>query len=209
MTNIDEDSKNSVSSCDVLPKLFEDRIIFINKRVSKELTTTIISQLLFLEAQNNKEDITIYINSDGGSVLDMLAIYDTIQLLKCDVVTICTGVAYSAAAFILAAGTAGKRFALKHSDIMLHEMCGNHYGTVSERKLLAKRTDRLHNNIITLLALHCNKTTAEIEQAKSFDNYMSADEAKSFGIIDNILSNAKERKKEPAKSKKIGFQINN
>lgn len=189
MTNIDEDSKNSITSCDVLPKLFDDRIIFINKEFSKELTTTIVSQLLFLEAQNDKKDITIYINSDGGCVLDMLAIYDTIQLLKCDVVTICAGVAYSAAAFILAAGTAGKRFALKHSDIMLH-------------KLLPKYNGRPLNNFVNLLALHCNKTPAEIKQAISFDNYMSADEAKSFGIIDNILSNAKEHKKEPAKSKK-------
>lgn len=172
---------------DIYSRLLKDRIIFLGEAIDDHVANTVIAQLLFLEADNSKEEIKIYINSPGGVVTAALALYDTIQYLKCPVSTICIGQAASAAAVLLAAGTKGRRFALPNARVMIHQVMGGVEGQFTEVEIQAREMLRIKNQINEILSRHTGQTTKKIEQDTDRDNFMSAEEAKKYGIIDKIF----------------------
>lgn len=172
---------------DIYSRLLKDRIIFLGEAIDDHVANTVIAQLLFLEADNSKEEIKIYINSPGGVVTAALALYDTIQYLKCPVSTICIGQAASAAAVLLAAGAKGRRFALPNARVMIHQVMGGVEGQFTEVEIQAREMLRIKNQINEILSRHTGQTTKKIEQDTDRDNFMSADEAKKYGIIDKIF----------------------
>lgn len=172
---------------DIYSRLLKDRIIFLGEAIDDHVANTVIAQLLFLEADNSKEEIKIYINSPGGVVTAALALYDTIQYLKCPVSTICIGQAASAAAVLLAAGSKGRRFALPNARVMIHQVMGGVEGQFTEVEIQAREMLRIKNQINEILSKHTGQTTKKIEQDTDRDNFMSADEAKKYGIIDKIF----------------------
>ena len=174
---------------DIYSRLLKDRIIFIGEPIDDHVANTVIAQLLFLEADNAKEDIRIYVNSPGGAVTSALALYDTIQYLKCDVSTICIGQAASAAAVLLASGTKGKRYSLPNSRVMIHQvMIGGIEGQQTEVEIQAKEMLRIKNQINEILAKHTGQPLKKIDADTDRDFYMSAEEAKKYGMIDKIIS---------------------
>ncbi len=173
---------------DIYSRLLKERIIFVGDAISDDLANVVIAQLLFLESQDPKRDITMYINSPGGSVSDGLAIYDTMQYLKCDVSTICVGMAASMAAVLLSGGKKGKRFALPNSQILIHQVMGGAEGQATDIKIKAEQILKLKDSLNKILAKHTGQDIKKIEKDADRDYYMSAKEAVSYGIIDKVLN---------------------
>ncbi|NQU41340.1 MAG: ATP-dependent Clp endopeptidase proteolytic subunit ClpP [Lentisphaerae bacterium] len=175
---------------DIYSRLLKDRIMFLGTGINDDISNLVIAQLLFLQAEDAKKDISIYINSPGGSVTAGLAIYDTIQFLKCDVATYCVGQAASMGAVLLAAGTAGKRFALPNARIMIHQPWGGVQGQASDISIQAKEILRLRDRINEILAHHTGKSIDSIVADTDRDFFMSAAEAKEYGLVDDVVSGA-------------------
>ncbi len=178
-------------SCDIYSRLLADRIVFLGEEVSDRSAGTIIAQMLFLEAQDPQKDIQLYINSPGGSIPSGFAIYDTMQYIKCDVATICVGMAASFGAFLLAGGAKGKRMALPNAEIMIHQPAihGNGVqGQASDIKIISDHIQQSKKRLNKILAENTGKTVEEIETATERDHYLSAAEALEFGLIDRIVS---------------------
>lgn len=174
-------------ACDIYSRLLKDRIVFLNEEVTSESASSIVSQFLFLESEDPKKDIKFYINSPGGSVTDGLAIYDTMNLIKCDVSTICVGMAASMGAFLLSGGTKGKRFGLANSEVLIHQPLGGARGQCSDIQIAAKSIQKTKDRLNKLLAKHTGQTIKVIEDATDRDTIMDANEAKKFGLIDEVL----------------------
>jgi len=174
---------------DIYSRLLNDRIIFLGEEVTDVSANLIVAQLLFLESEDPGKDIHMYINSPGGSVSAGLAIYDTMQYIKCDVSTICIGMAASMGAFLLAGGTKGKRMALPNSEIMIHQPSGGAQGQATEIKIVAEQILKTKRKLNEILAANTGKPLEQIEIDTERDNYMSAEEAKAYGLIDNVITN--------------------
>lgn len=172
---------------DIYSRLLKDRIVFLSGPIMDPIANTVIAQLLFLELQDPKKDIFLYINSPGGSVSATLAIYDTMQHIKPDVATLCVGFAASGAAILLAGGTRGKRYALPNSEIMIHQVLGGTEGQASDIAIDAKHIVHVKEKISKILALHTKKPLSEIERDTDRNFYMDSDEAKKYGIVDEIV----------------------
>ncbi len=181
-------------SYDIYSRLLEDRIIFINGEIDDNVANLVIAQLIYLEGKNPDKDVFIYINSPGGSVSAGFAIYDTMQYIKCDVTTICVGLAASMGAFLLSSGTKGKRFALPNSEIMIHQPLGGAQGQASDIEIQARHIARIKQKINTILSENTGKSIKVIEKDTDRDNYMTADEAKEYGLIDKIFVTRKANK---------------
>ena len=176
---------------DIYSRLLKERIIFIGGTIQDELANVVIAQLLFLESQDAKKDIKLYINSPGGMVTSALAIYDTLQYVKCDIVTICTGLAASAAALLLTAGTKGKRFMLPNSETMLHQVMGGVQGQASEIAISAKHILKLKKRLNKIIAHHTGRSLQQIEKDTDRDFYLSAQDAVKYGLVDKIIETKK------------------
>lgn len=172
---------------DIYSRLLKDRIIFLGTAIDDHVANLVVAQLLFLEAENPDKDIQLYINSPGGEVTAGLAIYDTMQYVKCDVTTICIGQAASMGAILLAAGTKGKRFALPHSRIMIHQPLGGAAGTAKDVEILTKELLRIKHMLNEILSHHTGQPIERIEKDTDRDFFMSAHEALEYGIIDKVI----------------------
>jgi ATP-dependent Clp protease, protease subunit len=181
-------------SYDIYSRLLKDRIIFLGTAIDDSVANSVIAQLLFLQMDDGKKDISIYINSPGGSVTAGLAIYDTMQFLTCDVNTYCIGMAASMGAVLLAAGTKGKRYALPNSDIMIHQVSGGAQGTASDVERTVEFMYKLKKRLIKLLAHHTGKDEDTVRNDSDRDYYMSAEEAKAYGLVDEVVKSRKEIK---------------
>ncbi len=177
---------------DIFSRLLKDRIIFIGTGISDEISNLIIAQLLFLQAEDAEKDIAVYLNSPGGSVTAGLAIYDTMQYVKCDVATYCVGQAASMGAVLLAAGTAGKRFALPNARIMIHQPWGGVQGQASDISIQASEILRLRDRLNAILAKHTGKALKDLSKDTDRDFFMSADDACSYGLVDEVLESTPE-----------------
>ena len=184
-----EQTSRGERSYDIYSRLLNDRIIFLGEEVTDVSANLIVAQLLFLESEDPGKDIHMYINSPGGSVSAGLAIYDTMQYIKCDVSTICIGMAASMGAFLLAGGTKGKRMALPNSAIMIHQPSGGAQGQATEIKIVAEQILKTKRKLNEILAANTGKPLEQIEIDTERDNYMSAEEAKAYGLIDNVITN--------------------
>jgi ATP-dependent Clp protease, protease subunit len=188
-----ERSSRGERSYDIFSRLLMDRIIFLGTPVNDDVANIIIAQMLFLQADNPERDIHLYINSPGGSVSAGLAIYDTMQFLKAPVETICMGMAASMGAFLLAAGTKGKRIALPHSRIMIHQPSqSGGGGTASDIEIQAKEIIYLRSKLNELMAKHTGQSIEQVEKDTDRDRFMSAEEAKEYGLIDIVIENSAE-----------------
>ena len=174
-------------SYDIYSRLLKDRIIMLNGEINDDLANSIIAQLLFLEAQDDKKDISLYINSPGGSITSGMAIYDTMNFIKSDVSTTCVGIAASMAAFLLSCGKKGKRYSLPNAEVMIHQPLGGVQGQATEIDIAAKRIINLKNKLNNILASTTKKSLKQIEKDTDRDYYMSATEALDYGIIDKVL----------------------
>ena len=183
-----EQTSRGERSYDIFSRLLNDRIIMLNGQVDDASASVIIAQLLFLEGQDPDKDISFYINSPGGSVSAGLAIYDTMQYIKCDVSTICMGMAASMGAFLLSSGAKGKRFALPNSEIMIHQPLGGAQGQASDIIIHANHIKRTRANLNKILAENTGKPIEIIEQDTERDNFMTAAEAADYGLIDKVIS---------------------
>ena len=183
-----EQTSRGERSYDIYSRLLKERIIFLGEEVNDTSASIIVAQLLFLEAEDPSKDIHLYINSGGGSVSACFAIYDTMKYIKCDVSTICIGMAASMGAFLLAGGTKGKRFALPNSEIMIHQPSGGARGQATEIKIVAENILKTKKKLNEILAANTGRSIEEIERDTERDNYMSAEEAKAYGLIDEILT---------------------
>lgn len=183
-----EQSNRGERSYDIYSRLLKDRIVFVTGEIDDTMANLVIAQLLFLESEDPDKDIHLYINSPGGSVSAGLAIYDTMQYIKPDVSTICMGMAASMASVLLAAGAPGKRFALPHSRVMIHQPLGGVQGQASEIEITAREILRLRDEMNGILASHTGQTKEKIAQDTDRDNYMSSQEAKEYGLIDEVVS---------------------
>ena len=179
-------------SYDIYSRLLKDRIVFLGTAVDDHVANAVIAQLLFLQMDDAKKDINLYINSPGGSVTAGLAIYDTMQFLTCDINTYCIGMAASMGAVLLSAGTKGKRFALPNSDIMIHQVSGGASGTASDVERTVEFMFKLKKRLIHILAHHTGKTDEEVHRDSDRDYYMNADEAKAYGLVDEVVKSRKE-----------------
>lgn len=177
---------------DIYSRLLKDRIIFIGTPIDDQVSNIVIAQLLFLQMQDPKKDIHIYIHSPGGSVTAGMAIYDTMQFVTCDVNTYCIGLAASMGAVLLCAGTKGKRYALPNSDIMIHQVSGGAQGTASDVERTVEFMYKLKRRLNKIIAEHTGRSIEEIERDSDRDYYMTADEACKYGIVDKVLENKKE-----------------
>jgi ATP-dependent Clp protease protease subunit len=183
-----EQTNKGERTYDIYSRLLKDRILFLGSEVTDEEANLVIAQLLFLEADDPDKDIFLYINSPGGSVSAGMAIYDTIRYLKCDVVTICVGLAASMGAFLLAAGAKGKRKALPNSEVMIHQPSGGAYGQASDVKIHADHILETRKKLNEILSERTGQPLSVIEEATERDNYLSAEEALKFGLIDEIVA---------------------
>ena len=186
-----EQTSRGERSYDIFSRLLSDRIVFLGEEVSDTSASLIIAQMLFLEAQDPDKDIQLYINSPGGSVTAGFAIYDTMQYIKCDVSTICVGLAASFGAFLLAGGAHGKRMALANSEIMIHQLAvhGNGIqGQASDIRIMSDHIQKNKQRLNRILAENTGRTIEEIERDTDRDNFMSADEALEYGLIDSVIS---------------------
>lgn len=184
---IEKDARGE-RSYDIYSRLLKDRIIFLGEPIDDFVSNVIVAQLLFLQSQKRDADITLYINSPGGSVSAGFAIYDTMQYLTCDVATVCVGQAASMGAFLLAAGTKGKRFALPHSRIMIHQPMGGTQGQASDIEIQAKELLRLKKELNRILSVNTGKPVETLNKDTERDYYMSAEEAAAYGIIDKVVT---------------------
>lgn len=183
-----EQTSRGERSYDIYSRLLKDRIIFLGEEVTDVSASVIVAQLLFLEAEDPDKDIHLYINSPGGSVSAGLAIYDTMQYIKCDIETICIGMAASMGAFLLSGGTKGKRFALPNSEIMIHQPSGGARGQATEIQIVAENILKTKKKLNEILAANTGRSYEEIARDTERDNYMTAQEAKEYGLIDEILA---------------------
>src|SRR6202140_30517 len=179
-------------SYDIYSRLLKDRIVFIGTPIDDHIANLVIAQLLFLQMEDGKKDINVYVNSPGGSVTAGLAIYDTMQFLTCDVTTYCIGMAASMAAVLLCAGTKGKRFALPNSDIMIHQVSGGAQGAASDVERQADYMFKLKKRMIRIIALHTGKAEDQVRLDSDRDYYMSAAEAKAYGLVDEVIKSRKD-----------------
>ena len=184
-----EQTSRGERSYDIYSRLLKDRIIFLGEEVNDTTASLVVAQLLFLEAEDPGKDIQLYINSPGGSVTAGMAIYDTLHFVKCDVCTMCLGMAASMGAFLLAGGTKGKRSALPNAEIMIHQPSGGAKGQATEIKIVAEHILKTKKKLNDLLAANTGQPLEKIEIDTERDNYMSAFEAKEYGIIDNVITN--------------------
>ena len=176
-------------SYDIYSRLLKDRIIFLGEEVNDATASLVVAQLLFLESEDPTKDIYLYINSPGGSVSAGLAIYDTMRYIKCDVSTICLGMAASMGAFLLAGGTKGKRFALPNAEIMIHQPSGGAQGQATDIKIVSDHIIATRKRLNEHLAANTGQPLSVIEVDTERDNYMSAEEAKAYGLIDSVITN--------------------
>ena len=174
-------------SYDIFSRLLNDRIIFLSDEVNDATASLVVAQLLYLEAQDPDKDISFYINSPGGSVTAGMAIYDTMNFIKCDVSTVCIGMAASMGAFLLSAGTKGKRFALPNSEIMIHQPLGGAKGQATDIKIQAELILRTRDRLNAILAKNTGKSIDEIARDTERDNYMTAEQALAYGLIDKVI----------------------
>ena len=179
---------------DIYSRLLKDRIIFLGTAIDDNVANLVVAQMLFLQMEEPEKDINLYVNSPGGSVTAGLAIYDTMQFLKCDVTTYCIGQAASMGALLLAGGTKGKRFSLPHSRIMIHQPWGGAEGSASDINIQAREISRLKERLNGILAHHTGKDLETIAKDTDRDNFMSADEAKAYGLVDEVISTMKGKK---------------
>ena len=184
-----EQTSRGERSYDIYSRLLKDRIIFLGEEVNDVSASVIVAQLLFLESEDPGKDIHLYINSPGGSVTAGMAIYDTMQYIKCDVSTICIGMAASMGAFLLAGGAKGKRYALPNSEIMIHQPSGGARGQATEIQIVAENILKIKKKLNEILAENTGQPYDVIAADTERDNYMSADEAKEYGIIDAVIKN--------------------
>ena len=184
-----EKSQYGERAYDIYSRLLKDRIIFLGGPISDMTANAVIAQLLFLEHEDSKKPITIYLNTPGGSVTAGMAIYDTMQYVKSDVSTICVGIAASMGAFLLAAGKKGKRFALPNSDILLHQVMGGTEGQAVDIDIAAKQIIRTKDRLNQLLAKHTGQSLSKIERDTDRDFWLTAEEAKAYGVVDEIIKN--------------------
>lgn len=182
-----ENTGKGERSYDIYSRLLEDRIIFLTGEINDAVADTVVAQLIFLEGKDPNKDINLYINSPGGSVTAGMAIYDTMNYIKCDVSTICIGLAASMGAFLLSSGTKGKRFALKNSEIMIHQPLGGAQGQASDIKIQADHIIKTKRRLNEILAYNSGKPYEVVEKDTDRDNYLSAEEAKEYGLIDEIF----------------------
>lgn len=191
-----EQTSKGERSYDIYSRLLKERIIFLSDEVNDVTASLVIAQMLFLDAEDPGKDIFLYINSPGGSVTAGMGIFDTMQYIKSDVATICVGMAASMGAFLLAAGKKGKRFALPNSTIMIHQPLGGMQGQASDMKIHAEYILKVKEKLNRILSERTGKSYEQIEKDTDRDNFLSADEAKAYGLIDEVMSNISEISKE-------------
>ncbi len=184
-----EQSPRGERAYDIYSRLLKERIIFLGSGVNDDVSSVIVAQLLFLEAEDPEKDITFYINSPGGSVTSGMAIYDTMQYVKCDIATLCMGQAASMAAFLLAAGAEGKRYSLPNARIMIHQPMGGFQGQATDIDIQAKEILRMKHDLNRLLAHHTKTSLKKVSADTERDFFMSAEEAQKYGIVDKVLTN--------------------
>lgn len=185
--SVEETTSRGSYRYDIFSRLLKERIIFLTGPFNDEMATLIVAQLLFLEADNPKKEINLYINSPGGVVTSALAIYDTIQFIRCPVVTLCTGQAASAGSLILTAGEAGMRFCLPNARVMLHQPSGGFQGQATDILIHAEEIKGIKRRLNEIYVKHTGKDLATVEGALERDNFMSAEQAKAFGIVDQVI----------------------
>ena len=183
-----EHSARGERAFDIFSRLLRDRIVFVAGPVHDDMATVIVAQLLFLEAENPDKEISMYINSPGGVVTSGLAIYDTMQWIKCPVATVCMGTAYSMGSFLLMAGAHGQRIALPNASIMLHQPSGGFQGVVSDIERHAEDIVRTKRRLNEIYARHCGRTFEEVERTLDRDHFMTAAEAQAWGVVDHVFS---------------------
>ena len=189
-----EKSQFGERAYDIYSRLLNDRIVFLGGPIDDNVANLIIAQLLFLESTDPKKDIYLYINSPGGSVSSAMAIYDTLNHISCDVATICVGIAASAGAFLLSSGTKGKRYILPNAEVMIHQVMGGAEGQASDIEISAKHILKTKENLNKIIAKNTGKSFAQVEKDSDRDNYMSAEEAKNYGLVDEIYKPKKKPK---------------
>ena len=182
-----EQTSRGERSYDIYSRLLKDRIIFLGEEVNDVSANLIVAQLLFLEAEDPSKDIQLYINSPGGSVTAGMAIYDTMQYIKCDVSTICLGMAASMGAFLLSSGAKGKRYALPNSTIMIHQPSGGAQGQATEIQIVADQIAKTKKKLNEILSMNSGQPLEIVERDTDRDNYMTAEEAKAYGLIDGVV----------------------
>ena len=182
-----EQTSRGERTYDIYSRLLNDRIIFLSEEVNDATASVIVAQMLFLEAQDPDKDIQFYINSPGGSVTAGMAIYDTMQYIKCDVATICVGMAASMGAFLLSAGAKGKRLALPNSEIMIHQPSAGTQGQITDMAIHLKRLENIKSRMNRIMSENTGKSIEEVTEACERDNFMSAQEAVEFGLIDRVI----------------------
>lgn len=192
--NIIEERPLNIAAMDIFSRLMMDRIIFLGVPINDEVANIVMGQLLFLESTNPNRDIQIYINSPGGSVYAGLGIYDTMQYITSDVSTICTGIAASMAAVLMCAGQKGKRTALKHSRVMIHQPLGGVQGQATEIEITYREISKLKKELYDIIASHSGQTFEKVEKDSDRDYWMTAEEAKTYGMVDEVLIRTKDKK---------------
>lgn len=183
-----EQTNRGERSYDIYSRLLEDRIVFLSGEINDQTANLVIAQLIYLEGKDPDKDITLYINSPGGSVVAGMAIYDTMNYIKCDVCTVCIGMAASMAAILLSSGTKGKRFALANSEVMIHQPLGGFQGQASDIKIHAAHMEKTKKTINKILSENTGMPIESVEKDTDRDNFMSAEEAKKYGLIDKIYA---------------------
>ena len=194
-----EQTSRGERSYDIYSRLLEDRIIFLGEEVNATSASVVVAQLLFLEAEDPSKDIHLYINSPGGEITSGMAIYDTMQYIKCDVSTICIGMAASMGAFLLAGGTKGKRLALPNAEIMIHQPSGGSQGQATEIEIAAKHILKVKENMNRILSENTGKPFEQVAKDTDRDNWMSAQEAVEYGLIDSVVTARSESEKKDDK----------
>lgn len=183
-----EQTPQGERSYDIYSRLLKDRIIFIGEEITEHIASTVVAQLLFLEAEDPEKDICIYINSPGGSVSAGMAIYDTMKYIKPEISTIAIGMAASMGAFLLSAGTKGKRFALPNAEIMIHQPLGGTQGQAEDIRIHADHILKIRNKLNTIISANTGRPVEEVAKDTDRDNYMTAEEAKAYGLIDEVIT---------------------
>lgn len=188
-----EQTNRGERSYDIFSRLLEDRIIFLGEEVNDASASLVVAQMLYLEAKDPDKDIQLYINSPGGSITAGMAIYDTMQYIKCDVSTICVGMAASMGAFLLTAGAKGKRFALPNSEVMIHQPLGGMQGQATDIKIHADRIIKMREKLNAIMAERSGQSIERVTADTERDNFMSAEEAKAYGLIDGVIEPKKQK----------------
>ncbi len=186
-----EQNSRGERSYDIYSRLLKDRIVFLGEEIDDAVASTVVAQLLFLESEDPGKDIHMYINSPGGSVTAGLAIYDTMNYIKCDVSTTCVGLAASMGSFLLSSGAKGKRFALPNSEILIHQPSGGTQGQATEIQIAADHIIKTREKLNSILAKNCGQPVEVIAKDTDRDNWMSADEAKEYGLVDTVITDRK------------------